>query len=112
MSSSLFSNSQTQSQTGIQATQVNGNQTDTMTQRMEQLKPLLSTAKMFKMSNNPMGMLEMASASNPQLQTILSQTQAANNPKEAFIMAARNKGMTDEQINQSIINLQEMWKTI
>ena len=60
-----------------------------------------------------MGMLEMASSSNPQLQTILIQTKALNgNPKEAFIAEAKNKGYSDEQIEDAITQLQQVWNTI
>lgn len=79
----------------------------------EQLKPLLSTAKIFKNSNNPMGMLEAASSSNPQLQTVLNQMKALNgDPREAFIAGAKSKGYSEEQINEAITQLQQLWNTI
>lgn len=84
-----------------------------MDQRLDQLKPLLSTIKMLKTSSNPMGMLEMASANNPSLQAVLNQTNAVNgNPKEAFYAEARSKGYSDEQIEDSIAKLQQIWNSL
>ena len=84
-----------------------------MGQGMEQLKPLLSTAKLLKQSPNPMGMLEMASATNPALKDIYNQTLAVStNPKEAFYAEARSKGYSDEQINESLAQLQQIWNSI
>ena len=79
----------------------------------QQLKPLLSTAKLIKMSWNPMGMLEMASANNPALQEVYNQASAMNgNPKSAFMQAAKAKGYSDEEINNYIQKLQQLWNTL
>jgi hypothetical protein len=60
-----------------------------------------------------MGMLEAASSSNPQLQTVLNQMKALNgDPREAFIAGAKSKGYSEEQINEAITQLQQLWNTI
>lgn len=57
-----------------------------------------------------MSALQAAAQSNPQLQTIYNQALAMNgDPKTAFYNMANSKGMTEEQINEFLNNIQSTW---
>ena len=99
MSSSLFSNFQ-----GTPASQTNSIQ-----MAAEKMKPMVTMYKMFQASQNPMGMLQEVANSNDNFKAILNQTQSANgNPQQAFYAQARQNGLSDEQIESGLVQLEQI----
>lgn len=73
--------------------------------------PLISTVRLFKQSQNPMAMLETVAQNNPQLKSVYDQALAMNgDPKAAFYSVAKSRGMTEEQIQEFLNNIQSTWK--
>ena len=74
------------------------------------LDPRISMAKqMYKTlqgSSNPSQMIQQMAMSNPQIQAAYQTILAAKDPQTAFVQAAKAKGLTDEQIQNGIKNLQ------
>ena len=65
--------------------------------------------KMFQASQNPIGMLQQAAEKNEIFQTVLQQTNNANgNPEQAFYNQARANGLTDEQINSGLAQMEQL----
>ena len=94
MSSSLFSNNIPQSA---------NTQKPNTSLAADKLKPIANMYKLFENSNNPMAMLEQAASSNPQFKDILSKVNSfSGDPKTAFYTMARQKGMTDIQIDEGL----------
>ena len=88
MSSSLFSSSS--SKPGIDP-------------RISMVKQMYKT---LQASSNPQQMLQQMAMSNPQLQSAYQMMSQAKDPQTAFVQAAKAKGLTDEQIQNGIKNLQ------
>lgn len=94
MSSSLFSNNIPQSA---------NTQPVNTSLAADKLKPIANMYKLFENSGNPMAMLQQAASSNPQFKDILNQVNSLNgDPKAAFYAMARQKGMTDIQIDEGL----------
>ena len=100
MSSSLFRNSPTQSNPVSQQ-----GQTNSMVGQINQMY------KMVKNSTNPGQMFQQLAQSNPQVRAAYSQIMAnGGDPKTVFYSAAKAKGLTDEQIQNGLNELQQMFQ--
>ena len=75
----------------------------------EKMQPMVSMYKLFNAAQDPMAMLQQAAGNNEAFSTILQQTQIANgNPEQAFYAQAHQQGLTDEQINTGLAQLEQI----
>ena len=65
---------------------------------LDQLQRIRSMMKIVRTSANPEQMLALMAQSNPDLNNTIASI-GSTNPKDAFYMAARRKGLTDDQIS-------------
>lgn len=71
---------------------------------------LMKMFEIVKTSSNPQAMLESMSRSNPQLSYILKELSSGKvSAKEMFYSAAKQKGMSDEDIEKMISSLRGMF---
>lgn len=79
------------------------------TGQMTQLKKMFD---IVKASSNPSAMLSAMAGSNPALKQVLQEMQNTKaSPKDVFYIKAREKGMTDEQIDEFLKSLKSMFNT-
>ena len=75
----------------------------------EKMKPMVSMYKLFCASQNPMGMLQQAANTDDTFKTILQQTNnAGGSPEQAFYAQAKQNGLSDEQINSGLAQLEQI----
>ena len=67
--------------------------------------------KMVQEASNPQQMLQQMATSNPQIQAAYQTISAAKNPKDTFYAAARAKGLSDEQIQNGLKQMSEMFNS-
>lgn len=71
---------------------------------------LMKMFEIVKTSSNPKMMLESMARSNPELQNILTALSSnQTNPKDMFYMKAKEKGMSDTEIEQFLSSLKQMF---
>lgn len=74
-----------------------------------QMQDLAAMYKIYQTSANPMAMLSQAAMNDPRFAKISEQLTSQNqNGREAFYKAAKEQGMSDEQIQQFLNNLKMM----
>ena len=62
--------------------------------------------EIIKTSSNPKAMLEMMANSNPDLKNVMQTLSSTNvSPKDLFYKTAREKGMSDQEIEQFLASM-------
>lgn len=70
---------------------------------------LMKMFEIVKTSSNPKGMLEMMANSNPELKQIMTALSSNNtSPRDLFYSKAKEKGMSDEEIEKFLSSLKAM----
>lgn len=70
---------------------------------------LMKMFEIVKTSSNPKGMLQMMANSNPELKQTLDLISNTNtSPKDLFYSKAKEKGMSDEEIDKFLTSLKAM----
>lgn len=70
---------------------------------------LMKMFEIVKTSSNPKGMLEMMANSNPELKQIMTVLSSNNtSPRDLFYSKAKEKGMSDEEIEKFLSSLKAM----
>lgn len=76
---------------------------------MTQLKKMFDVVKA---SSNPSAMINAMAGSNPSLKQVLDEIALTKaSPKDIFYMKAKEKGMTEDQINDFLNSLKSMFNT-
>ena len=77
----------------------------------EKMMPMVSMYKLLSTSQNPMEMLQKAAENNDNFKTVLQQMKSYSNPQQAFYEQARSSGLTDEQIENGLAQIEQLLGT-
>ena len=70
---------------------------------------LMKMFEIVKTSSNPKSMLEMMANSNPELKNLMQTLSSTNtSPRDLFYKTAKEKGMSDEDIDRFLGSLKSM----
>lgn len=70
---------------------------------------LMKMFEIVKTSSNPKSMLEMMANSNPELKNVMETISSTNtSPRDLFYKMAKEKGMSDEEIDKFLQSLKSM----
>lgn len=79
-----------------------------VTTAAEKMKPVVDMYKIFSTSTNPMQLLQTAASNNEQFKEVAQQISNFTNPREAFMEEARRRGLTNDDIQNGLTQMESL----